>query len=282
MFLEILISKDLIMVENQIENSLGVNWQVPQHTVKIFSQKNHDYALIIPVINEGERIKAQLKKLSGLSMPVDIVIADGGSVDGSLDFCFLAEVNVRALLTKTDYGRLGAQLRMAYSWCINEGYEGFVTIDGNGKDGLEEILHMTNKLDQGYDYVQGSRYAKGGKSENTPYDRFLANRLIHGPLISIGAGRWCTDTTNGFRAYSASYLLDPRVQPFRHIFNNYELLFYLSVRAGQLKLKSSTIPVKRIYPKGASVPTKISSFGAKFSILLQTIKVILGFYHPKD
>jgi hypothetical protein len=85
-------------------------------------------------------------------------------MDGSLDHEFLRQVGVRALLIKTGPGRLSAQLRMAYSWCLIEGYAGIVTIDGNGKDNVEAVAGFVEKLDQGYDYVQGSRYIPGGKA----------------------------------------------------------------------------------------------------------------------
>ena len=121
-----------------------------------------EYALVIPVINEGERIRNQLLSVQSLQLPVDVVIADGGSTDGSLDADFLATVGVRALLTKTGPGRLSSQLRMAYAWCIRNGYQGIVTVGGNGKDGVDAVVQMLEKLEQGYDYVQGSRYLAGG------------------------------------------------------------------------------------------------------------------------
>ena len=59
--------------------------------------------------------------------------------------------------------------------------------------------------------------AVGESSNNTPWERYWAVRLIHAPLISLAAGFHYTDTTNGFRAYSRRLLLDSRVAPFRHV-----------------------------------------------------------------
>ena len=91
----------------------------------------------------------------------------------------------------------------------SKGYDGIVTMDGNGKDGVEAIETFVSRLQQGYDYVQGSRYRSGGRAINTPIDRTIAGRLIHAPLLSLAGRRCDTDTTNGFRAYSAGYLRDP-------------------------------------------------------------------------
>jgi dolichol-phosphate mannosyltransferase len=255
-------------------------WQVPSYDSFIFYERRHRYALVVPVINEGERIRAQLGAPPRQHLPVDVIIADGGSTDGSLDHEFLKQVGVRALLIKTGPGRLSAQLRMAYSWCLIEGYEGIVTIDGNGKDNVEAVADFVAKLDQGCDYIQGSRYLSGGKAENTPIERTLGNRLIHAPLLSIVGRHWFTDTTNGFRAYSARYLLDPDVAPFRSEFQKYELLFYLTARAGQLGHRVCHLPVRREYPPTRKVPTKISGVASNLQLLAQLGKVVLGLYNP--
>lgn len=78
--------------------------------------------------------------------------------------------------------------------------------------------------------------------------RYAAVRLIHAPLVSLGAHQWFTDTTNAYRAYSREYLTHPDVRPLRDVFGGYELLAYLSIRATQLGLKACEVPVTRAYP----------------------------------
>lgn len=255
-------------------------WRLPEFDERTLCEARHRHALVIPVINEGERIRAQLERIREARLPVDVVIADGGSTDGSLALDVLRTIPVHALLHKTGPGRLSAQLRMAYAWCLRHGYEGIVTIDGNGKDGIEAVRDMVGLLEDGYDYVQGSRYRHGGQSENTPLERTIGNRLIHAPLLSIAGRRRYTDTTNGFRAYSARFLRDPRVAPFRDTFMNYELLFYLTVRAGQLDFRTCECPVRRSYPEQGATPTKISGIGAKWALFAQTLAAATGRYHP--
>jgi glycosyltransferase involved in cell wall biosynthesis len=242
--------------------------------------RQHAYALVIPVLNEGERIRAQLLRVQALGAPVDVVVADGGSSDGALDHAFLGTAGVRALLVKTGAGRLGAQLRMAYAWCLDEGYAGFVTIDGNGKDDVAAIPRFVDRLRDGFAYVQGSRYRPGGIAENTPLDRMLAGRLLHAPVLSLAGRHWYTDTTNGFRGYSATYLTDPRVAPFRDIFDRYALLFYLTVRAGQLGYPTCEIPVARHYPPTGRTPTKIAGLCGRIAMLAELCSVVFGRYRP--
>ena len=269
----------------KVENMLNFNdisWELPKFKEDIFFEKRYSYALVIPIINEGERIQRQLQNIKDSKILVDVILADGGSTDGSVDLEYLSVAGVRCLLTKVDQGKLSAQLRMAYAWCIRQGYKGVVTVDGNGKDVMSAVTDFVSKLEDGCDYVQGSRYLPGGISQNTPMIRAFANRVFHAPLLSFAGRCWYTDTTNGFRAYSSIYLLDPRVKPFRDIFVHYELLFYLTIRAGQIGSKIGHVPVTRIYPKGQLPPTKIKGLYGYFSILVQTLRAVLGFYKPKD
>ncbi|WP_199799089.1 glycosyltransferase family 2 protein [Porphyrobacter sp. YT40] len=258
------------------------DWDVPAHDAAIYAPRGHKHALVVPVINEGERIRGQLLRIQAAVLPVDVIIADGGSTDGSLDPDFVRRAGVRAVLTKTGPGKLSAQLRMAYAWCLKQGYAGIVTIDGNGKDGVEAVAAMVARLEEGCDYVQGSRYLPGGVAENTPLERTIANRLIHAPLLSLAGRHWFTDTTNGFRAYSARYLTHPEVRPFRADFSVYNLLFYLTVRAGQLGLKVAHVPVERRYPDDGKVPTKIGGLGPKLALLRETVIAATGGYTPDD
>lgn len=256
---------------------------VPEFECKEYKEKEKKYALLIPVINEGERIKLELQRAlnSKINEFVDIIICDGDSTDGSTDDGKLKDMKVNTLLIKKSEGKQGAQLRMGIWWALERGYEGIVTIDGNNKDSIEDVPSFVSKLDEGYDFIQGSRFIKGGKAINTPWIRTVALRLIHAPIISLTAGKKYTDTTNNFRAYSKKYLLSEKVQPLRDIFVAYELLAYLSVRADQIGLKTCEIPVTREYPKTGKTPTKISLFSGNYELLKILFKNLFRKYNVK-
>lgn len=256
------------------------NWEIPEfEKFEIFPKKNK-YCLCIPIINEGEKFKNQLIEVAKFSNIVDIIICDGRSTDGSTNLEFLKKNNVRSLLIKTGKGKLSAQLRMGYAYALNEGYEGIITVDGNGKDDINTLPSFINELENGYDFIQGSRFISGGHAINTPLSRLLAIKLIHAPFISLLAGFHYTDTTNGYRAYSKKLLIDERVAPFRNIFDSYELLAYLSVRATRLGFKTEEIPVTRKYPKNENIPTKISPIKGNLKLIKILINLLFGKYNP--
>ena len=260
---------------------LPADWHVPAFTTAIFAPKRTKYCVVIPVINEGARFLRQLAGMAAANLGIDIVVADGGSNDGSTDPDRLRQLHVRSLLTKTGPGKLSAQLRMGFAYALDEGYAGIVTIDGNGKDGFAAIPAFAAALEQGFDFIQGSRYIDGGSAANTPLDRKLGVKYLHAPLLSLAAGFRYTDTTNGFRAFSARFLRDPRVRPFRAVFDTYNLHYYLAVRAPRLGLRVKELPVRRDYPASGPTPSKIGGFGGKLHILKQLFLTVAGAYNPR-
>lgn len=256
---------------------------VPRFSSAEYSEKSKGYVVLIPIINEGERIINELKRAYKYNVAdyADIVICDGGSTDGCTEESRLKKLRVNTLLVKQDVGKQGAQLRMGIWWALERGYKGIITIDGNNKDSIEDVPHFIEKLEEGYDLIQGSRFVKGGKAINTPFIRTVSVKLIHAPVISLTAHQRFTDTTNAYRAYSARYLKDDRVKPLRDIFMTYELLAYLSVRATQIGMKACEIPVTRAYPKKGKTPTKISFFKGNSELMKILLKNARGAYNPK-
>ncbi len=255
---------------------------VPKFECFEYAEKASDYCVLIPVINEGHRIHKELLRAykANIYHYADLVLCDGNSTDGSMEEEKLKRLKVNTLLIKKDVGKQGAQLRMGIWWALQRGYQGIMTIDGNNKDSIEDIPRFIEKLKEGYDFIQGSRFIKGGKAVYTPWIRLFSVRLIHAPIISLTAKHWFTDTTNAFRGYSAMYLKDERVKPLREVFMTYELLAYLSVRATQLGYRVCEIPVTRVYPKTGKTPTKISFFKGNSELIKILLKNLIGAYRP--
>ncbi len=268
---------------SSIVTKIPASWRVPTFDTPLWLGRQYPWCVVIPVINEGERIRNLLARMAALKInaTADIIIVDGGSKDGSLELNALERLGVRGLLVKTGPGKLSAQLRCAYAFGLDRGYEGIVTIDGNDKDDPEAIPRFIASLKDGIDFVQASRFIAGGVAENTPRSRDLAIRLIHAPMLSLASGFKWTDTTQGFRGYSRKMLLDPRISPFRDVFTGYELLAYLSYRAPRLGYRCLELPTTRKYPKG-EVPTKISSIRGNWTVLTVLLKTCLGHYNPKE
>ncbi|ASJ21382.1 glycosyltransferase family 2 protein [Brachyspira hampsonii] len=255
--------------------------QVPEYEYKEYFSKRNEYCLLIPTWNEGERIKIELNRLKNKDIPkqIDIFILDAGSTDGSINDNFLKEIGVRAVLTIRMKGQANAY-KAGFSKVSNEKYKGIVTVDGNNKNNVEQTMEFVELLEKGYDFVQGSRFMKGGHHENTPILRLLGMKLFSNPLISMSSGFKYTEIMSSFRGYKMDIIDDEKINVFRDIFQTWDLLLYLSNRIPQLGYKVIEIPQIRVYPKKGKTPTKINVIG-NIRIIIQLIKIALGIYNYK-
>jgi len=256
---------------------------IPEFNVGYWNGKTTRYCLVIPVINEGDRLQKLIRRMDALAVRnlVDIIITDGGSTDDSLRMSELQDLGVTGLLVKQDAGGLSSQLRIAYWFALDKGYDGIVTIDGNNKDDPQFIEKFVKHLESGYDFVQASRYIPGGAGLNTPKMREIAIRCVHVPLLRWFSGFEWTDTTQGFRAYSSRMLRDPRIGVFREVFSGYELLAYLTYSAPRFRYRCVELPTVRRYPVGKT-PTKIKGLSGMLGVLGVLFATCAGRYNVRD
>ena len=215
-------------------------------------------------------------------------------VDFPLSNCANSGVDIVGVLTQYESVLLNSYVAAGGRWGLDARESGVFVLPPREKadadldvyrgtaDAISQNIDFIEKLKEGYDLIQGSRFIKGGKAINTPFIRTVSVKLIHAPIISLTAHQRFTDTTNAYRAYSRRYLTDERVQPLRDVFMTYELLAYLSVRATQIGYKACEIPVKRAYPKTGKTPTKISFFKGNSELMSILLKNARGAYNPKQ
>jgi dolichol-phosphate mannosyltransferase len=236
----------------------------------------------MPVIyNEGDKFLRQIERMSSRSQLADIVVAARESTDGCTNPEFLKKCGTQSLLETSSPGAASA-IRAGFWHALHQGYEGVVLVDGHNKDGIEAIAEFLKKLDEGYDFVQGSRFMKGGEEKNTPLLRKIGIRLLMAPLLFYGCHFWYSDGTNGFRGYSRRCLEQPRVEPFRNCFTHLNLQYYLSYIAPKIGLKVIEIPVKRVYPDDGTVPTKCVGFAKNFEAFWEMVRTVNGLYDIKS
>jgi dolichol-phosphate mannosyltransferase len=253
--------------------------EIPKHEVREFSPRKTRYCICPIVYNEGDRFRRQLHEMSKNASLADILVAERRGNDGSTDPDFLRTNGVRALLTTDDAGGATA-IRMVIHYALREGYEGIVLIDGNGKDGVEALPRFLEQLDAGMDFVQGSRFMRGGVHKNTPLLRKIGIKFIMVPLLWLSGGFWYTDATNGFRGYSRKFLEDPRVEPLRGCFTHFNLQYFLSYIAPKLRLKIVEIPTVRVYPEDGPTPTKVIGLKQNFLAFWEMVLVVCGKHDP--
>jgi len=141
----------------------------------------------------------------------------------------------------------GFAIKRGYRYALSQGFDLIVIMAGNGKDDPREIPRLTEPISKnGFDYVQGSRFLPGGKGERTPFFRRIFTRLF--PFVwTFLTGVRCTEVTNGFRAYRAAILEDPRINIWQDWLNGYELEYYLHYKVLTLGYRFTERPVSKVY-----------------------------------
>jgi dolichol-phosphate mannosyltransferase len=252
---------------------------IPASEIHIFHERRTPYALVVGVYNEGDKFTRQLDALQRWRGKVDIIIADGGSTDGATAQEALRH-KVRTLIVNTDAQRgLSVQYRSALHFALSQDYQGVIMMDGNGKDGVDALPLFIEKLEQGVDFIQGSRFMPGGQHEHTPLDRVLGIRFVFNPIMNCGSKFHYTDAMNGFKGCSRRFLLDPRVQPFRSVFVRYNLQYYLNYSAPRLGFKVVEVPVLRRYTTEKMPQSKIIGLRARLKIMGELLNTVSGRYN---
>lgn len=269
---------------NEVEKKLSAfcvskGYCVPNFHVLKAAAVSFKSCLVIPVINEGDKLSKLLIACSNLGVfdGCDLIVCDGGSNDDTL--CLPHEIAERANILRTlEKTGLSGQLRLAYAFALFCGYDNIVTIDGNGKDNPSSIADVLRLLGEGYDFVQCSRFITGGRHENTPISRYIAIRCLHAPILSFAARFKWTDTTQGFRGYSSSLISSEDLKIFRQELSGYSLLAYLSAAAPRKGFRCIECPSERKYPPSGKVPTKITSLKGNAIVLFTLLKAAFRYY----
>ncbi|MBI3550334.1 MAG: glycosyltransferase family 2 protein [Elusimicrobia bacterium] len=224
--------------------------------------------------NEKVKIERTLARFPA-ERPYDLLVMDDGSDDGSIERIRRVP-NVIVISNPRNQG-IGNSIRTVGRYALEKGYDVVVHVAGNDKDDPLLIPRLLRPIaEEGYDFIQGSRYLEGGDFGNMPFYRVIATRFVHPVIASLVARRRFTDSTNGFRAYKTSLLTDPRIDLAQDWLGAYELEVYMLCTAARLGYRVKEVPVSKFYPPSELGYTKMKPFTGWWSILRPLVYLGLG------
>lgn len=140
--------------------------------------------IIIPTYNEVENVERMIDVLEEEIFPkikkdrMEILIVDGKSPDGTGEMVnkkIKKYSNLTLFLEEKKEG-LGAAYKKGMKYAVDKlGADAVIEMDADFQHDPKYILDLVEKFDQGYDYVIGSRFVKGGSvpKEWDLYRKFL-------------------------------------------------------------------------------------------------------------
>jgi dolichol-phosphate mannosyltransferase len=173
---------------------------------------------------------------------------------------------------------VGNAIREGIEYALRSGYDIAVLFAGNNKDDPREIPRLLRPiLNEGYDYVQGSRFLPGGRHIKNPMLRGMFSRLFPFAWTFFTKVR-CTDVTNGFRAYRTRIFNDERINVWQDWLNGYGLEYYVHYKVLTLGYKFKEVPVSKVYPhRHRGGYSRISPFRDWWQIVGPLVYLKLGF-----
>ncbi len=168
-----------------------------------------DSIVIIPTYNEKENIKNIIQAVFSLEKSFNVLIVDDGSPDGTANIVkSMQKTYPNRLFIEERTGKLG--LGTAYihgfRWCLKNGYDYIFEMDADFSHNPKDLPRLYKACAQdGADMSVGSRYTKGGKVKNWPFDRIF---LSYGASLYVRMITFMNvkDPTAGFVCYTRKVL----------------------------------------------------------------------------
>jgi len=156
--------------------------------------------VFIATYNEKQNISDLFYNITKISPEYDVLIIDDNSTDGTKEN--LEKLNAtHTCLTVIHRPRkmgVGSAHRAAMVYALKNKYEELVTMDADFSHSPNTIPQMLDQLKTS-DFVIGSRYMKGGKSDYTGYRKWVS--LVANHVARIILGIKIHECTTSFRAF---------------------------------------------------------------------------------
>ncbi len=158
--------------------------------------------IIIPTYNEAHNIKRLIERLIKLNIPVDVLVVDDGSPDGTAKIVrkmietFPDRIN---LIERSGKLGLGTAYVEGFKFALEREYKYICEMDADFSHSPEDIPRLIKTVQSGEaDVAIGSRYSRGISIVNWPLRRLFLSYLAN-LYARIITGLPIKDTTAGFK-----------------------------------------------------------------------------------
>jgi dolichol-phosphate mannosyltransferase len=159
--------------------------------------------IIVPTYNERENLPRMAERLSKLAVPVDVLVVDGNSPDGTGKIAdeLAARHPAIHVLHETGKNGLARAYIAGFKWALERGYEFIFEMDCDVSHNPDDVpAFLEAAKNQNADLVLGSRYVGGIRVMNWPLGRLILSRFA-GKYVALVTGMPFTDPTGGYKCF---------------------------------------------------------------------------------
>ena len=208
--------------------------------------------VIIPAYNEEGAIVETIHNLKKECPEADYVIVNDCSKDRTLEICRKNNFNVLNLPVNLG---IGGAVQTGYRYAYENDYDVAIQMDADGQHDPQYISQLVAKIEEGNDFVIGSRFLEKEGFQSTLIRRMGIN--LYAGIIKLLTKKKITDTTSGYRAagkkiialFARNYPVDyPEPETNAFIAKNNFKIVEIPMKMKQRDSGVSSItPIKSIY-----------------------------------
>ena len=223
---------------------------------------------VLLVKEEEENLRKMLPMLKSILDQIgeeyEIIVTDSNSKDHTAKVC--KENGVNYLLNECKQQSYAGAFKTAIKYAQ---YDKFLILDCDFSHDPNKIIPMNQKFKEGYDLVIGSRYVKGGKTDDYVLSKIMSRtlNLIYRVLLRIKP----KDISTSFRIYDTKQLKAIQIES-KHFEIQEEIIFKMIQNNPNIKI--AEVPIyfsKRLY--GQSKREMIPFIKAYLKSLMTLIKI---------
>ena len=199
--------------------------------------------VIIPTYNEKENIAAIINAVIVLGNQYHVLVVDDGSPDGTANIVKeLIQAHPDKIFIQERVGKLG--LGTAYihgfKWALAHQYDYIFEMDADFSHNPLDLDRLLAACENGADVAIGSRYVKGGATENWPLDRLIYSKggSLYTRMIT---GMPVKDPTAGFICYKNKVLAAMQLDHINFI--GYAFQIEMKFASWRLGFKLKEVPI---------------------------------------
>ncbi len=197
--------------------------------------------VIIPTYNESENIEKLIKELFAQHLPLDILVVDDNSPDGTGQLVEDLRKNLPQLfiLHREQKNGLGQAYIAGFKWALAQNYDYILEMDADFSHQPEYLKEFLNAAKEN-DLVLGSRYIKGGGVKGWSLSRQIISRLgcLYARLILSLPFK---DLTGGFKCFKRQVLEEIDLDKIES--NGYMFQIEMTYKTFKNNFKVKEIPI---------------------------------------